>query len=309
MATKRTISKESHGHLREGIKQKADAAEKLAGEIKGAKVLALVDLRHLPDRILQKTKKQLRGKAKFVIAKNTVLKRAIEKSGKGKKIAELLTSPSSLVLTDMTPYELFKFFKHNKQKVAAKPGQVAPFDIIVHEGETDLPPGPALSELKTAGIQAQVKAGKIVIAKDSTVAKSGAKISGMIAKALQKLGVLPFETGVSMLAADEKGDFYMAEVLNIDEAQLSGDLKAALADAMNLSINASYPTDANITILLSSAYRQADSLAKNGGLYSEVSMESLLATAIRQANGLPATVIPPSGNTAVESGSPENKGS
>lgn len=305
---------EPNAQLRPAIKKKAEAVEKLAGEIKGSKVVALIDLKSLPDRILQKAKKQLRGSARFVMAKNTVLLRALERSGKGEKLSSLIKNPSMLVLTGMTPYSLFGFFRQNKAKVAAKPGQIAPFDLIVHEGETDLPPGPALSELKTAGINAQVKAGKIVVAKDSTVAKSGAKISQLAAKALQKLNVLPFETGVSMVAATEGNDFYMAEVLNIDEAMLSTDLKSALSDAMNMSINASYPTDANITILLSSAYRQADSLAKNGGLYSELSLGSLLAQAVLQANAIPepagVAAVPAGGDAAGGKTPPEeNKGS
>jgi len=109
-----------------------------------------------------------------------------------------------------------------------------------------------------------------------------------------------------MVAADEHGDFYMAEVLNIDEHALSEGLKGAIADAMNLSINASYPTEANITILLSSAYRQADSLAKNGGLYSELSLESLLATAVLQANAIPQGTQEGSLPLPQGSGNPEN---
>ncbi|MFA5105950.1 MAG: 50S ribosomal protein L10 [Candidatus Micrarchaeia archaeon] len=269
-------------HERAAIAKKKSQVESLAGKIKSAKVVAVVNLSNLPDRLLQSARKKLRGKAEFYQAKNTVFKRALEASGKGGKIADLLTVPSVLITTDMTPYSLFKFFKDNKSKVAAKPAQIAPFDIVVPEGETDLPPGPALSELKGAGINVQLKGGKIVVAKDSVVAKSGAKISGNVAKALQKLNILPFEVGLNMVAAYEGGYVYLADVLNIDERQLNTDLQAAFAQGLNVSINASFPTESNINMLLGAAFSQGRNIAANGKLYSDSTIELLFSEAYLQ---------------------------
>ncbi|MEM2138412.1 MAG: 50S ribosomal protein L10, partial [Candidatus Anstonellaceae archaeon] len=157
-------------------KEKVLSVSKVAGKYP---VVALLNIRALPDRILQSSRKKLRGEAEFSVAKNSVLSRALQSSGKG-ALAEHLDFPTAIVSTSKTPYSLFKFFKDNKVKVAAKPGQIAPFDIVVPEGETDLLPGPALSELKSAGINAQIKAGKIVVAKDSVIAKAGTKISDAV---------------------------------------------------------------------------------------------------------------------------------
>ncbi|MCX8195271.1 MAG: 50S ribosomal protein L10 [Candidatus Micrarchaeota archaeon] len=164
-------------------KKKVDELSQLALKYP---IVSLVNLRNLPDRLLQSSRKKLRGKAEFVVAKNSVISRALEKSGKG-ELSAYLDFPAAIVFTTMSPYSLFKFFKENKTKIAAKPGQIAPFDIVVPEGETDLPPGPALSELKSAGINAQIKAGKIVVAKDSVVAKKGAKISDIVCRVVQSV--------------------------------------------------------------------------------------------------------------------------
>ncbi len=267
---------------RAAISKKKSQVETLSAEIKGAKVVALVSLSNLPDRLLQSARKKLRGKAEFHQAKNTVIRRSLDAAGKGGKLTELLTVPSVIITTDMTPYSLFKFFKDNKSKVAAKPAQIAPFDLIVPEGETDLPPGPALSELKGAGINVQIKGGKIVVAKDSVVAKSGAKISANVAKALQKLNILPFEIGLNMVAAYEGGYVYLADVLNIDEHQLNSDIATAFAQGMNLSINASFPTSANIEALLGNAFAQGRNIAANGKLYSDSTIELLFSEAFLQ---------------------------
>ncbi len=261
------------------IEAKKEKVEAISSISKKYPVVALLNLRNLPDRILQSSKKKLRGSADFSVAKNSVIIRALDKSGKGELSAHL-DFPTALVFTSLTPYSLYKFFKDNKVKVAAKPGQIAPFDIVVPEGETDLMPGPALSELKGAGINAQIKGGKIIVAKDSVVAKKGAKISDAVCKALQKLNILPFDAMVNMVAAYDGKFTFTSSVLDIDEQQLHADLQASLSQAFNVSYNASFPTSQNISALLSNAFSQGRNMAINGHVYSDASTELLLAQAV-----------------------------
>jgi len=261
------------------ISAKKEKVEQLAAVSKKYSVVALLNIRNLPDRILQSSKKKLRGKAEFSVAKNSVITRALDKTGKG-ALSGHLDFPTALVFTSQTPYSLHKFFRDNKVKVAAKPGQLAPFDIIVPEGETDLLPGPALSELKGAGINAQIKAGKIIIAKDSVVAKKGAKISDAVCKALQKLNILPFEAMVNMVAAYDGKFTYTSSILDIDEHQLHADLLECLSQSFNVSVNSSFPTSQNIGHLLRESFSQGRNMAINGHVYSVVSTELLLAQAV-----------------------------
>lgn len=267
-------------------KEKVASVSKIAAKYP---VTALLNIRNLPDRILQSSKKKLRGKAEFAVAKNSVIIRALDKSGKG-SLSEHLDFPTAIVFTSMTPYALFKFFKDNKSKVAAKPGQIAPFDIIVYAGETDLAPGPALSELKGAGINAQIKAGKIVIAKDSVVAKAGTKITDSVCKALQKLNILPFEAMVHLVAAYDGKYTFTASTLDIDDAKLHTDLLECLSQTFNVSFNASFPTSQNIGALLSNGISQARNMAINGYVYSDASTELLLAQAALLGNAFSGKV-------------------
>jgi len=267
--------------------------QKLAKEIKSAKTVALLDVRNLPDRLLQAARKQLRGNGtKFLMSKNSVLKRALDASGEeGRRIAEIMKTPSVVVISqDLSPYEIFRHFKLNKQKVAAKPGQVAESDIIVPAGETDLPPGPALSELKLAGINARIAGGKIAVAKDSPVAKKGERISGNVCKALQKLNILPFTAGISMVAGVRDSTLYMAEVLDIDEKRLFDDLVSSCAQCYNCSVNCIYPTEMNAPHLLSGSLMQAVGLVKESGAYSDAHISLVLAPAMRMQDALQAKV-------------------
>lgn len=274
-----------------GVEKKKGQVSQLAKKIAKAKTVVLLDVRNLPDRLLQSAKKQLRGKAEFSMAKNSVLIRALEESKNAKGLVARINSPSVIVFSDtLSPYQIFKHFKDNKKPVAAKPGQVATFDIVVPTGETDLAPGPALSELKNAGINAQIKAGKIIVAKDSVVAKAGTKISDVVCKALQKLNILPFTAQVTMVAGVQEGNVYLAEVLNIDETQLVADLAHGASLAYNMSINCSYPTTANREALLANALAQSRALVSETGTYSDAHMELLLARSLRMESAISGKV-------------------
>ncbi len=272
------------------IVRKKQKVEQVKNQLKGAKTVAILDVRNLPDRILQKARKQLRSKASFLMAKNTVIKRSLQTSD-AKQISELVNSPTVLVLSEnMSAYSIFKHFKDNQVAVAAKPGQQAIEDIIVPAGETDLPPGPALSELKAAKINAMIKGGKIAVQKDSIVAKKGEKIEENVCKALQKLNIRPFKAGINMVAGFEDGTLYMADILNIDENELNIDLKASLSDAYNMSVNCSYPTQMNNKHILTNALSQSRALVSETGAYSPAYVELLLAPAIRMQNMLESKV-------------------
>ena len=86
-------------------KEKVLSISKTAGKYQN---VALLNIRNLPDRILQKSKKQLRGKADFVVAKNSTIIRALEASKKGKELSGHIDFPTALVFTRE---ELDKQFK------------------------------------------------------------------------------------------------------------------------------------------------------------------------------------------------------
>lgn len=276
---------------RPSLIKKKQQVEKLSNEIATAKLVALIRLKKLPDNIFQSLKKKLRGKANFFVGKATVIRRALENTNQSKELLLSLNESVAVVYSnELTSYELYQFFKQNKEKIHAKPGQIAPFEIIVPAGETDLTPGPALSELKAGKIQAQVKAGKIVISKDSVVAKQGEKIVDAVAKALRKVNICPFEVGVELLLSQEEGLIYRPEILDITSQQLTIDFKQELQNAFALSINTNIPTKQNAEYLLQISFMDAVNFAINEKLYSESIMDRLISEVYSQALGLEGNV-------------------
>jgi len=267
---------------------KARKVAELAELAKGAKVIAIADLRNLPDKHLQSLRKKLRGRAVIAVAKNTLVSRALEQAGKAPEMMKSITGPTAVIFTDMDPFKLFRFIKESRGKAAAKPGQLAPFDIIVQAGETALPPGPVLTELKQAGLVAQIQSGKVVISKDSTVAKKGEKISDMAAKALQKLGVEPFEVGMELVSAWEAGLVYPRAILDVDEKAYLANLQSGGRSALNLSVFIAFPNRQNIQLLIGKAARESMSLAVNAEIPEKESVPLILAKAFRQASAVKA---------------------
>jgi len=268
------------------VKRKTEQVKSTIADMKKFKTVALLDLRKLPDALLQSLRQRIRQKGgKVLVLKKPVVSRVLAANPKLAARVSECDKPMALILTDQSPLELNSFFKQHRKKRAAKLGDVAITDIVVPEGETDLPPGPALSELKAGGVNVQIKAGKIIVSKESTIAKSGEKLTEPKVKALQSLGVQPFEIMASLVFGFDGEYIYSKDVLDMGET-VSADMAASFSQAMNLSLNISYPTGQNINYLLGDAMKQAMNVSLNASAYSSSSIEQLLSSAMRQGTAL-----------------------
>ncbi|MCD6227201.1 50S ribosomal protein L10 [Candidatus Micrarchaeota archaeon] len=271
---------------RKNIIKKKKQVEELTNLLKEYNNSVLITLRNLPDSILQSMRKKLRGKALFKIYKTTVVKRAFENVGRPTEIFNHAEGePIGVVLSnDMSPYQLSKFFNENKVNVAAKPGQVSPVDIMVPKMETNIPPGPALSELKVAGLKAAVQKGKIAILADKTIVKANEKVTDVVAKALQKLDIKPFTAGVTAIAGvDSEGIIFSKEVLSLDPSVFVGSISQGAEQGFSLSVNANIPTKSNIDLIISKAYSQAVALVLNKNIISKAFVNDIISKAYVQS--------------------------
>ncbi|MEM4295676.1 MAG: 50S ribosomal protein L10 [Candidatus Anstonellales archaeon] len=265
---------------RKSIKEKMQEVEALLKEMKHYKGFMLLDLRKTPAVLQQKirgiVKHDLKGNMKAV--KKAVITKALMNVG----IKEEINYPAAIILADAQPYNLYTRLNENKLEVSAKPGDIAPFDIIVPAGETDLQPGPALSQLKAAGLNVKIEKGKIVVAKDSIVVKKGEVITQEKAQALQMLGIKPFKVGINVTFAYD-GILYTNDVLSISKEQIADGIFHAIRQARNASINTSYPSTISIKEIMINAIRQAKNASVNANIYSDTFIKDLLIKSIREA--------------------------
>jgi large subunit ribosomal protein L10 len=267
---------------RKRVKKKAEQVEKAIADMKNYKTVAMLDLRKLPDALFQSIRKKVRdGGGQVLVLKKPVVSRVLAANKKLAARVGECNKPIALIYTNQSAYEVNSFFKQNKKKRAAKVGDVAVTDIVVPEGETDLPAGPALSELKAAGLNAQIKAGKIAIVKESVVAKAGEKITDAKVKALKTLNVMPFEVMANMIFGFDGVYIYSKELLDMGDT-INTDIGTCLSQSFNFSLNINYPTEQNVNMLLGDAIRQSMNVSLNAGVYSSGSIGQLLASAMRQ---------------------------
>ncbi|MCK5023617.1 MAG: 50S ribosomal protein L10 [Candidatus Aenigmarchaeota archaeon] len=251
-------------------------------------VIGMLDMNKLPGRQLHDIRDSLKGKAVIKMFKKNVIKLAIEQSkinGMDKLEKEIKNQPAFL-FSDLNPFELAKIIDSAKSPAPAKPGDIATVDIVVKEGPTNLPPGPAIGELQRIKLPAGVEGDKIVIKKDTVVAKEGEEIGKNVADVLMKLGIEPCEIGLNLIAVCDNGTIYGKDILFVPTEKYENDLIGAYQKAFNLAINMGIPTVETLPILISKGYSEALSLAMEANIMTKETVGNLLAKATAQADAL-----------------------
>ncbi len=274
-------------HLPEWKTKKID---EIASKMKDNKTIGIVNVKGLPAREFHSLRSKLRDKMHIEVVKKTVLLFAIEKvKSELKNINELekfLSGMPALVLSNIDAFKLSKMFSENKAPAFAKPGQIAPEDIVIKAGPTPFAPGPMLSELKSKGLKVKIEAGKISIQEDAVVVRKGEPISADVADLLIKLSIKPMEIGLEFSGAWKGGYTFGKDVLSFNAEEYMASLKRAASDAFKLSIGLPYPTKDNISLLVSKAYNEAKALAREKGIFVEELAGELLSKAEAQAKEL-----------------------
>jgi len=267
--------------VRGTIQRKADEVVKLASSIEQYEVIAFAGLHKVRATQLQELTKRFRSDILLKTAKNALVKRALERSAK-RNISELtkhMVGSNLLLLTNMNPFTLSILLGKNKIKTTAKAGDIAPTDITIPAGNTGLPPGPAISELHEAGVRTRIESGSVWVMQDTVVAKKGEAIPARVASVLSKLGVKPLEVGLQLVAAYDDGLVFTTEQLSLDLTETARQFEDAHQQAINLSVNASYPTAETIGILLQRAHMEARALAINAAYVTPAVAAEVVARA------------------------------
>jgi large subunit ribosomal protein L10 len=250
-------------------------------------IVGALNLEGMPASALQQMRAKLRGRGEIFMAKKRLLHIALL-DAKLESLKPHLKGMPALLLTKDNPFALFRMIKKSRAPAAAKPGQVAPRDLIVPAGPTPFAPGPVISELAKLGIKAGVEGGKVAVKQDATVCREGQVISPDVAGLLARLGMTPMEVGLDLVAVYEKGTIYPKSVLDIDEVKFAADLGMAVQWAFNLAVEAAYPTADTTIPIIQRAFREARALGLEADILEKDLVEDLLGKAERAALGVKA---------------------
>jgi large subunit ribosomal protein L10 len=269
------------------INIKENQVNELVERIKGSKTLMLVSVKGLPSKQFQEIKKAIREDAFVQMTKKNIVIRALNKFGK-KSILLLenhINADIALVISDKDGYELAGIMASKKTPAYAKTGQIAPNDIEVKAGPTDLVPGPAISELGAVGIQIAVEDGKIAIKADKVILNGGQEIKENVASLLQKLDIKPFTVGLNPLVIYDVESGKIYRDIKIDSEGAKMELASGAGKALGFAQKIVYYCKETIGYLLAKANMDGEALEKLEGVGEDEDKEDKKDEGSEEKNG------------------------
>jgi len=254
--------------------------------------LVIFDFKDVPANMMKEIRKKLYGLGHVIVVKNTLVKKALDKIINEKPnlriLYDYLTEMRAFVFTNMDVFEISRIIDSIREKQPAKPGKIAPYDIIIPKGNTGLKPGPAMTDLRLANIPSRIIKGELWVMKATLLVKKGQRISSQAAKVLQLLDIIPFEIRPKVLLALDRDKVISAEILLMPIEKYERLVSEAVNDAIRISVNLSLPTPETIETILLNAMLDGFKLA----IYTDTPLpetaEMILFKAINIAR---ATVI------------------
>ncbi len=265
---------------------KKDLVKELIDEMLAKPVVAVVNMHGIAGQQIQSMRAGLRAHATLKMTKNNLMLLAIDEAAKQKpgleELKKNIDGQCAIIATDLNPFKLFRQLESTKTAAPAKPGEIAPMDIIVHQGPTPFGPGPIIGELQKLGLPASIDGGKIVVKKDTTLVKQGEPIPANVAAMLPKLEILPMIVGLDLKAAFEDGTIYDKSVLDVPEDYYKNMFATAAFNARALGVAIAFPTTETITPLITKAFREALGLSIAAAIPTKDNIKMLLSKADAQ---------------------------
>ena len=269
---------------------KRDTVAELKGQIDNGGVLAVLDVHGVPADTMLGMRAELYGKMEVRVAKKQLMRRAWNDAGKDLDHLEELFGGAvqpALVQTDsMDSFTLFRELKKTEAGRAAKPGDVAPHDIIVEAQDTGMAPGPIVGELNTVNIPAKIMGGSVHIQKTVTALKEGEVFEGDLGLLLSKIGINPIVTGLRLCGTFEDGVVFSPSSLDIDIDDFKQDVISTIAGAHNLACNIRWFTNQTMPVLLGKASSEAFAVAMEAGITNSKTLPIIIAKAHASAMGV-----------------------
>ncbi len=263
---------------------------KLSEDISRGGTLAIIDVHGIPAGAMLGMRKSLRDSMSIRVAKKKLMNRAWDEANLDTGILEEMfgnaVQPALVQSTKYDSFTLFSELKKTEAGRAAKPGDVAPKDIIVEKQDTGMAPGPIVGDLNSIGIPAKIMKGSVHIQKDTTAIKAGETFEGELGMMLSKLGINPIVTGLKLISTYEDGTKFTPDVLDIDVDSFRTDVIGAVSATFNLACNVGWFTSITMPTMLSKASSEAMNVAVEAGVMTDKTLPFFIGRANASMLGL-----------------------
>ncbi|MDH5816008.1 MAG: 50S ribosomal protein L10 [Candidatus Nezhaarchaeota archaeon] len=252
------------------------------------RTIALADISRLRALQFQRLRSKLRGLVQIKVAKNSLIRKAIEEL-KGIDLSPLkdfLSGQLAIIASDLNPFEVYSVLEKNKVTAKARPGDVAIKDVVIPAGNTGIPAGPAISLFKKFKVPIKIEEGSIYVTEDTVVVEAGKTIPAEIVDLLGKLGIEPIEMGLNIKVAYSEGVLYKDKDLKLDIEGYKKKIVEAFTNALSLAVNTTFITRESAPYIIAKAVIEAMSLAINACYPTRESISYIIAKAHAQAVAL-----------------------
>ncbi len=275
---------------------KKDTVSDLVSLLKSGNTIAVIDIHGVPAGAMIGMRSTLRDTMNIQVAKKRLMRIAWSECGNNAEDLETLfegvVQPALVSSSAMNSFELFSELKKTEAGRAAKPGDIAPHEIVVEKMDTGMPPGPIVGELNSVGIPAKIMGGSVQIQKRTVVLQEGDVFEGDMGMMLSKIGINPIVTGLRLCGTLEDGVVFAPSTLDLDLEQFESDLISYGAGAFNLACNITWFTSQTMPTLIAKASGEALAVALEAAVVTADTLPHLIGRANLAALGVAGSLSP-----------------
>ncbi|KAI1304073.1 ribosomal protein P0 (A0) (L10E) [Mortierella claussenii] len=218
----------------------------------------IVNVDNVGSNQMHQIRKALRGDAKILMGKNTMVRRAIRilqaENPNYEKLMPSVRGNIGFVFTNSDLKTIRDKILSNRVKAPAKAGALAPIDVFVPAGNTGMEPGKT-SFFQALGVPTKIARGTIEIINDVHLIKVGVRVGASEAALLNMLNISPFTYGLTVVQVYDNGTVFHPSVLDIEEETLVSHFVAGIKNIAAISLQIGYPTVASVPHSIINSYK------------------------------------------------------
>jgi len=238
--------------------KKEEYFQKLKTYLSEFNSIFIVNVDNVGSNQMHEVRKALRGEAKILMGKNTMVRRAIRilqvENPDYEKLMPSVRGNIGFVFTNLDLKTIRDKVLTNRVKAPAKAGALAPIDVYIPAGNTGMEPGKT-SFFQALGVPTKIARGTIEIINDVHLIKVGFRVGASEAALLNMLNISPFTYGLTVVQVYDNGTVFHPSVLDIEEDSLVAQFVAGIKNIAAISLQIGYPTVASVPHSIINSYK------------------------------------------------------
>jgi len=243
--------------------------DKLIHHLETSPIALLVNVDNVGSKQMQDIRIELRGKATILMGKNTMIRtalrnRAAETGDEGlERLCNVMRGNIGFIFVNDGELDTVRAcMSKNVHPAAARTGVVAPVDVFLPAGGTGLGPEQT-SFFQALNIATKIVKGAIECTSETHVVVKGSPVGASAVALLAKLGIKPFEYGMTLKMVYQNGSVFDAKVLDITDAVLTEKFMAGVQNVAAFGREIGIPTEAGLPHMVANAFKNIAALVSD----------------------------------------------